>query len=82
MSYVILYSILFLLTSPVAGYILFWLTTDEKELIEFYFRPILLILFVICIVFYFVNLMYAFVMTYMFISLFIWYRLTKRIKTK
>lgn len=72
MENAILYSILFLLTSPLAGYILYQLTKDEKELIKFYFFPLRWVIAISAAIFYSISLMYALILTYIFLTMVLW----------
>ena len=74
----IVYSILIILTSPIAGYILYIITKDEKDLIKYYFPAILWILAITGAIFYSINLVYALIITYVFIAVLVWYMLVKK----
>ena len=76
-----LYSILILLTSIPIGYLLYTLTKDEKELIQYYFPILLWTLAIASAIFYTTNIQYALTTTHIFITILVWLQLTKNGKT-
>jgi hypothetical protein len=77
MNTTIIYAILILLTSLPIAYLLNYLTSDEKDLIKYYFPVLLWILVIISTIFYTTNIKNGFITTYMFVTLLIWYKLSK-----
>jgi len=80
MDITLIYAILILITSIPVAYLLNLLTSDEKDLIKHYFPSLLWVLAILSAVFYTTNLKYAFITTYMFITLFSWLKFSKKSK--
>ena len=79
---IILYSILILLTSIPAAYVLHSLTKDEIKLTNLYFPPLLWIVALVSAVLYSVNVKYALITTHIFLTIFVWHSLNNKISRK